>query len=54
MNPACRFACQNYFKGGWHPIGRIAIGVKASEAGLDKKQFDDLATDITIGYGRIS
>jgi len=50
MVPSCRFACMNYFTGGWHPIGRIALGQKGGSTELDESRFQDLATDTTIGY----
>lgn len=48
--PACRFAIENYFTGGWHPIGRIGIGRAIETAELPSERFDDLAADNTIGY----
>ncbi|HEX5223088.1 MAG TPA: DUF4832 domain-containing protein [Verrucomicrobiae bacterium] len=48
--PACRFANQNYFRGGWHPIGRIGVRQEISNAELAAEEFDDLAADQTIGY----
>ena len=48
--PACRFAIENYFTGGWHPIGRIGLGKDVADARLDGAMFSDLATDKTVGY----
>jgi hypothetical protein len=48
--PACRFACQNYFRGGLHPIGRIGVGHDIVDPGIPADQFDDLAADQTVGY----
>lgn len=48
--PACRFAIANYFTGGRHPIGRIAIGQNLDDAELDETRFNDLAADATLGY----
>ncbi len=48
--PACRFAIENYFTGGRHPLGRIAIGQQLNDASLDGVRFDDLASDHSLGY----
>lgn len=48
--PACRFACENYFLGGLHPVGRIGIGRENSQPELNDCRFDDLATDRAVGY----
>lgn len=48
--PSCRFAMENYFAGGRHPIGRIGIGRRIDDLELSDVRFDDLATDKTIGY----
>ncbi len=50
MTPACRFAIENYFTGGRHPLGRIGIGRDVGVAELDAHLFEDLASDTSIGY----
>ena len=51
MTPACRFAIDNYFTGGRHPIGRIGVGRELDDAELDPSRFDDMAADQSLGYG---
>jgi hypothetical protein len=50
LTPACRFATENYFTGGRHPLGRIGVGRQIETAGLSNDLFDDPAGDTTIGY----
>lgn len=50
LTPSCRFAIANYFNGGRHPIGRIAVGRKLEEAELDRNSFNDPARDTTVCY----
>ena len=51
--PACRFANRNYFRGGWHPIGRIGVRQEISNSELTAGPFDDLAADKTVGYASL-
>jgi hypothetical protein len=50
MTAACRFAIENYFAGGRHPLGRIGIGQDVGVAELDAHWFEDLTSDTSIGY----
>jgi len=50
MTPSCRFANENYFTGGRHPMGRIGLGKDVEEVGLAQSSFNDPATDTSIGY----
>ena len=52
MVPACRFATRNYFQGGWHPIGRIAIAAQRGKTELDSSSFDSLTKDTSIHYAK--
>ncbi|HET6559660.1 MAG TPA: DUF4832 domain-containing protein [Prolixibacteraceae bacterium] len=48
--PAIRFAINNYFKGGRHPVGKIGIGKTITSVTLDETIFDDLYSDRTLYY----
>ncbi len=48
--PACRFANINYFTGGYHPLGRIGIGVAVNNPELAPSLFDNPAHDTSLGY----
>jgi len=50
MLPSVRFAIENYFTGGRHPIGRIGVGKAPLSAELAPASFDDLARDRTLHY----
>jgi hypothetical protein len=50
MMPSCRFAIENYFTGGRHPIGRIGVGHNLEAAELDPARFNSLAADATVAY----
>jgi hypothetical protein len=45
-----RFAIENYFIGGRHPIGIIGVGKTPVSAELDATSFDDPAKDTTLHY----
>jgi len=45
-----RFAIENYYTGGRHPIGIIGVGKAPSRTNLDPASFDDLAGDRTLHY----
>ena len=48
--PACRFANENYFNGGYHPVGRIGVGREIDNPELNASPFADLVADKTVGY----
>ncbi|MHC4740572.1 MAG: DUF4832 domain-containing protein [Planctomycetota bacterium] len=50
MKPSVRFAMENYFTGGYHPIGMIGIGQKPARVELSSAEFDDPAQDDTLRY----
>lgn len=50
MAPSVRFALENYFIGGRHPIGLVGVGKTASSTELDPASFDDPAQDRTLRY----
>ncbi len=50
MLPSARFAIENYFRGGRHPIGYIGVGIPLEDYQLDSKQFDDPADDHSLHY----
>ncbi len=50
MLPSARFAIENYFRGGWHPLGFIGVGQAPSEAGLAGVKFDSPAFDSSLHY----
>jgi len=50
MLPSVRFAVENYFRGGWHPLGFIGIGRAAGDPSLQGVAFDDPAFDDSLHY----
>lgn len=50
MLPSVRFAIENYFRGGWHPLGFIGVGQRPTEIALKNIQFDSPAFDETLHY----
>jgi hypothetical protein len=50
MMPSARFAMVNYFRGGWHPLGFIGVGVTPEEAALKNANFDSPAFDDSLHY----
>jgi len=50
MLPSIRFAIENYFEGGRHPIGLVGVGKTALEPILDPASFDNPAEDRTLKY----
>lgn len=50
MLPSARFAIENYFEGGRHPIGLVGVGKTVREPVLDPASFDDPAEDRTLQY----
>jgi hypothetical protein len=50
MMPSARFAIENYFRGGWHPLGFVGIGKAPKEAALKNLKFDSPAFDDSLHY----
>ena len=50
MLPSLRFANENYFEGGYHPMGYIGINMKPAETLIDKSLFFDIQSDKTLRY----
>jgi len=50
MVPSVRFAIENYFKGGRHPIGLVGVGKTVPEPVLDPASYDDPAEDRILQY----
>lgn len=50
MKPALRFAIENYFSAGYHPIGLVGVGVALDEWRIDDAWFDDLKNDKNLRY----
>ena len=48
--PSLRFAINNYFKGGRHPMGYVGIGTTPSEFEINPDDFDDLYSDNSLYY----
>jgi len=50
MVPSLRFAVENYFEGGRHPIGLVGVGKTVPNPILDPASFDNPAEDSTLKY----
>jgi len=50
MVPSVRFAIENYFEGGRHPIGLVGVRKKVHNPILDPATFDNPAEDSTLQY----
>jgi hypothetical protein len=50
MAPSVRFAMENYFRGGWHPLGFVGVGQAPQDAALKNVAFDSPAFDDTLHY----
>jgi hypothetical protein len=50
MLPSARFAIENYFRGGWHPLGFIGVAEAPKEAALKTIKFDSPAFDNSLHY----
>jgi hypothetical protein len=50
MVPSLRFATANYFNGGRHPVGLVAVGTTGGGALPADFSFDDPTTDDTLYY----
>ncbi|MGL5018536.1 MAG: DUF4832 domain-containing protein [Luteolibacter sp.] len=48
--PSARFAIENYFSGGWHPLGFIGVGRAPGEVALTNVKFDSPAFDNSLHY----
>jgi hypothetical protein len=48
--PSLRFANTNYYRGGWTPVGRVAVGGAAQPPTQDLGAFDGLKADDTLAY----
>lgn len=48
--PSLRFAMENYYKGGYHPMGYIGVGKTPETIELDPEEFDSLAVDTSLRY----
>jgi len=48
--PSARFAIQNYFTGGRHPLGQVAVGVPAASPTLSESAFDNPTDDRSLHY----
>jgi hypothetical protein len=50
MVPSARFAIENYFRGGWHPLGFVGVGDPPQDATLTNISFDSPAFDDSLSY----
>ncbi len=50
LSPSARFAIENYFRGGWHPLGFVGVGKPPAEAALKNVTFDSPAFDDSLHY----
>lgn len=50
MQPSVRFAVNNYFQGGRHPIGIVGLNAEATGYEMDSALFFDLRQDRTLKY----
>lgn len=50
MLPSLRFAMQNYYNGGRHPIGMIGVNTEPKTFEMDKKTFNDIKADKSLKY----
>ena len=50
LEPSLRFAVQNYFIGGYHPMGYVGLGTAVDNARIDSTEFDDPYLDKTLSY----
>ena len=48
--PSLRLAVKNYFKGGYHPIGKVGVGVEIESVSVDPARFDDPHEDHSLRY----
>ncbi|MBI5830800.1 MAG: DUF4832 domain-containing protein [Armatimonadetes bacterium] len=50
MVPSARFAIANYWRGGWHPLGRVGIGAPPKATAVDAATFVSPAFDDSLRY----
>lgn len=50
MQPSLRFANENYFEGGYHPMGYIGVNESITNKILDRAQFFDIQSDKSLKY----
>ena len=50
MLPSLRFAIQNYFEGGRHPMGHIGVNTEPVYFEIPTDDFDDMRQDKTLKY----
>jgi hypothetical protein len=50
MQPSLRLANENYFNGGYHPMGYIGVNKRPKSYFLDKNMFDDIQGDKSLNY----
>lgn len=48
--PSLRFAIDNYFEGGRHPMGNIGLGVTPATFKINPDDFDDMHADHSLHY----
>jgi hypothetical protein len=51
MRPSVRFAINNYYNGGRHPIGKVGVGENLSSFSVE--DFDDVQSDKSISYDKV-
>ena len=50
MLPSLRFSNQNYWNGGYFPIGRVGVGVTPATTVVDAKTYDNPGADNSLHY----
>jgi hypothetical protein len=50
MLPSLRFATENYFKGGRHPMGYVGVNEDITAYEIDYLKFFDMRADNTLKY----
>ena len=50
MLPSLRFAIQNYFEGGRHPMGHVGINTEPIYFEIPVSNFSDMRQDKTLKY----
>jgi len=50
LTPSARFAIENYFRGGWHPLGFVGLGEARPDPALKNAAFDSPAFDDSLSY----
>jgi len=48
--PSVRFEIENYWRGGWHPMGRVGVGVNNAHPALDPATFYLDSVDPSVHY----